>query len=72
MKISVDSVRELANIENVEKEKMMSKIDLISNIPFDLFINRQIIYDYPNQLLENKSIKVIEHADFDGVESSWM
>lgn len=67
-KINVDSVKELANIENAEKEQMISKIDAISKIPFDLFVNRQIIYDYPNQLLENKGIKVIEHADFDGVE----
>jgi T-complex protein 1 subunit beta len=67
-KIAVDSIRELSNIENAEKEKMILKVDSICKIPFDLFINRQIIYDYPNQLLENKGIRVIEHADFDGVE----
>lgn len=67
-KISVDSIRELENIENAEKEKMVAKVDSICKTPFDLFINRQIIYDYPNQLLENKGIKIIEHADFEGVE----
>lgn len=67
-KINVDSIKELESIEIAEKEKMMAKVDAITKLPFELFINRQIIYDYPNQLLENKGIKVIEHADFDGVE----
>lgn len=67
-KISVNSISELEKIENAEKERMVAKIDSICQIPFDLFINRQIIYDYPLQLLANKNVTVIEHADFDGVE----
>lgn len=67
-KISVNSVRELEKIEAAEKEKMVNKIERIASIKFDLFINRQIIYDYPMQLLRNKGLAVIEHADFDGVE----
>lgn len=67
-KISVSSVSELEKIEAAEKERMLAKVDSICQIPFDLFINRQIIYDYPLQLLANKGVTVIEHADFDGVE----
>lgn len=67
-KISVDSVAELQKIEEAEKEKMKNKVDFITQIPFDLFINRQIIYDYPLQLLKNKNLTIIEHADFEGVE----
>lgn len=67
-KISVNSVKELEKIEMAEKEKMMSKVESIASIPYDLFINRQIIYDYPMQLLRNRNLSVIEHADFDGVE----
>ncbi|KAM0679635.1 T-complex protein 1 subunit beta [Glugoides intestinalis] len=67
-KVNVESVKELEKIEIAEKEKMIGKIDLICKEPFDLFINRQIIYDYPQQLLQNRGIAVIEHADFDGVE----
>lgn len=33
-----------------------------------MFINRQLIYDYPEQLLAEKKMMVIEHADFEGVE----
>lgn len=67
-KVNVESVKELEKIEIAEKNKMVSKIDNICKIPFDLFINRQIIYDYPHQLLKARGISVIEHADFDGVE----
>lgn len=34
----------------------------------DVFINRQLIYNYPEQLLAEAGVVVIEHADFDGVE----
>jgi len=33
-----------------------------------VFINRQLIYNYPESLLADKGIMVIEHADFDGIE----
>lgn len=67
-KINVNSIKELEKIEIAEKEKMKNKINKIAEKNFDLFINRQIIYDYPMQLLRNKGLAVIEHADFSGVE----
>lgn len=67
-KACVNSVSELMKIEEAEKKKMNEKIESITKQKFDLFINRQIIYDYPMQLLKNKGLAVIEHADFDGVE----
>lgn len=33
-----------------------------------MFINRQLIYNYPEQLMADKKIMVIEHADFEGTE----
>ena len=30
--------------------------------------NRQLIYDYPEQLFAEKGVMAIEHADFEGVE----
>ncbi len=67
-KISVDSVSELSQIEEMEKKRMQAKIERMTAIKYDILVNRQIIYDYPLQLLENKGIIVVEHADFDGVE----
>ncbi|KAF9763592.1 T-complex protein 1 subunit beta [Nosema granulosis] len=67
-KISVNTVSDLAEMETIEHNKMKAKIDSICSKPFDCFINRQLIYDYPMQLLKLKSVQPIEHADFDGIE----
>ena len=34
----------------------------------DLFVFRQLIYDYPEQLFADRGVMAIEHADFEGVE----
>lgn len=34
----------------------------------DIFINRQLVYNYPEQLFADKGVTVIEHADFEGIE----
>merc|ERR1719412_1440226 len=36
--------------------------------PVNLFINRQLIYNYPEQIFTDAGISSIEHADFEGVE----
>jgi T-complex protein 1 subunit beta len=33
-----------------------------------VFINRQLIYNYPEQLFADEKIMAIEHADFEGIE----
>jgi len=47
---------------------MKRKIDKILSYKPDVFINRQLIYNYPEQLLADAGVMVIEHADFDGME----
>ena len=47
---------------------MKKKVDKILAYGCDIFINRQLIYNYPEQLMADKGIMVIEHADFDGIE----
>ena len=47
---------------------MKKKIDKISHFGINTFINRQLIYDYPEQLFTDYGINSIEHADFEGVE----
>jgi T-complex protein 1 subunit beta len=58
----------VAEIEQAEKDKMKRKVEKILSHKIDVFINRQLIYNYPEQLLVEKGVMVIEHADFDGVE----
>ena len=55
---------------SAEKRKMEDKCERIANHRCNLFINRQLIYNYPEQVLMNKGVTSIEHADFDGVEAS--
>ena len=44
------------------------QVDLICKHDINVFINRQLIYNYPEQLFADKGVMAIEHADFDGIE----
>lgn len=67
-RVKVDSTDKVAEIEQAEKEKMKEKVDKILAYKPDIFINRQLVYNYPEQLFADKGVMVIEHADFEGVE----
>jgi len=67
-KVKVDSVEKVAEVEQAEKEKMKTKCNRILAYKPDVFINRQLIYNYPEQILADAGVMVIEHADFEGVE----
>jgi len=67
-KVKVDSTAKVAEIELAEKNKMKQKVDKILEHDITCFINRQLIYDYPDQLFADAGIMAIEHADFDGIE----
>lgn len=67
-KFKVDSTSKLADLEKAEKLKMRNKIEKIKKFGINVFINRQLIYDYPEQLFSDAKINSIEHADFDGIE----
>jgi len=67
-KVQTDSLVTLGNIEKAEKDKMKNKIDKIIAYKPDVFINRQLVYNYPEQLFAEAGIMCIEHADFDGIE----
>ncbi|KYN09856.1 T-complex protein 1 subunit beta, partial [Trachymyrmex cornetzi] len=67
-RVRVDSMAKIAELEAAEKEKMKDKIDKILKHGCNVFINRQLIYNYPEQLFADAGIMAIEHADFDGIE----
>uniref|UniRef100_A0A6A7FN31 T-complex protein 1 subunit beta n=1 Tax=Hirondellea gigas TaxID=1518452 RepID=A0A6A7FN31_9CRUS len=67
-KISVESTAQVAEIELAEKLKMKSKVEKIIGHGINVFINRQLIYNYPEQLFADAGVMAIEHADFDGIE----
>ncbi len=67
-RVKVDSVSKIAELEVAEKEKMKEKVEKIVRHGCNVFINRQLIYNYPEQLFADSGVMAIEHADFEGVE----
>lgn len=67
-RVKVESPEELAAMERFERDKMKAKVDLIKAHSINVFINRQLIYNLPEQLFADAGIMAIEHADFEGIE----
>ncbi|XP_064627390.1 T-complex protein 1 subunit beta-like [Lineus longissimus] len=67
-RVRVDAVSKVAELELAEKEKMKEKVQKICKHGCNVFINRQLIYNYPEQLFADNGVMAIEHADFEGVE----
>jgi T-complex protein 1 subunit beta len=67
-RVRADSAAKVAEIEAAEKQKMKDKVDQILKHDISCFINRQLIYNYPEQLFADAGVMAIEHADFEGVE----
>ena len=67
-RVRVDSMNKVAEIEMAEKEKMRLKCDKIIAHGCTVFINRQLIYNFPESIFAEHGIMAIEHADFEGVE----
>merc|ERR1711881_219957 len=67
-RVKVDSFEAVAEVEKAEKEKMKAKVQKILAHGCNVFINRQLIYNHPDQLLKEGGCVAIEHSDFDGTE----
>lgn len=58
----------MADIEAAEKDKMRQKCDKIIQHGINCFVNRQLIYNFPEEIFADAGVMAIEHADFDGIE----
>eukprot|EP01130_Rhizamoeba_saxonica_P000713 TRINITY_DN10644_c0_g1_i1.p1 TRINITY_DN10644_c0_g1~~TRINITY_DN10644_c0_g1_i1.p1 ORF type:complete len:560 (-),score=176.69 TRINITY_DN10644_c0_g1_i1:66-1688(-) len=67
-KVEVTSPDELAKIEDMEKQRMLTKCQKIVDHDINCFINRQLIYNLPEQYFADHGVCAIEHADFEGIE----
>ncbi len=67
-RVRVDGTGKLAELERAEKDKMKAKVAKIASHGITCFVNRQLIYNYPESLLAEAGVMSIEHADFEGVE----
>ncbi|EIE83847.1 hypothetical protein G6F46_001885 [Rhizopus delemar] len=67
-RVKVDATGKLAELERAERDKMKEKVEKIKAHGINCFVNRQLIYNWPEQLFADSGIASIEHADFEGVE----
>eukprot|EP01084_Bolivina_argentea_P035344 65577_1 len=67
-RVRVDSMAKVAEIEEAERDKMRHKCKNIIDHGINVFVNRQLIYNFPEQIMSEAGIMAIEHADFEGVE----
>eukprot|EP00758_Cryptobia_borreli_P003820 Tbor_TRINITY_DN4001_c0_g1::TRINITY_DN4001_c0_g1_i2::g.11762::m.11762/K09494/CCT2; T-complex protein 1 subunit beta len=67
-KVRVDTLDQLADVEGAEKQKMREKCEKIIKHNVNCFINRQLIYNYPEEIFAQAGVMAIEHADFEGTE----
>ena len=49
-RVRVSDLNKVAEIEKVEKEKMRAKVNKILSHKINVFINRQLIYNWPEQV----------------------
>eukprot|EP00270_Netrium_digitus_P020940 TRINITY_DN876_c0_g1_i2.p1 TRINITY_DN876_c0_g1~~TRINITY_DN876_c0_g1_i2.p1 ORF type:complete len:563 (+),score=134.74 TRINITY_DN876_c0_g1_i2:75-1691(+) len=67
-RVRVDGMAKVAELEAAEKEKMRRKVQKILKHGINCFINRQLIYNFPEELFSEAGVMAIEHADFEGIE----
>lgn len=67
-RVRVDGMTKVAEIEAAEKNKMKNKVEKIIGHGINCFVNRQLIYNFPEELFADAGVMAIEHADFDGIE----
>ncbi|KAL2645513.1 hypothetical protein R1flu_013100 [Riccia fluitans] len=67
-RVRVDAMSKVAEIEAAEKNKMKEKVEKILAHGINCFVNRQLIYNFPEELFAEAGIMAVEHADFDGIE----
>ncbi|KAM0903004.1 hypothetical protein ACQ4PT_018950 [Festuca glaucescens] len=67
-RVRVDSMAKVADIEAAEKQKMREKVQKIIGHGINCFVNRQLIYNFPEELFADAGILAVEHADFEGIE----
>ena len=67
-RVKAESTSKLAELEKAERERMRQKVERIKGHGITCFVNRQLIYNWPESLFAEAGIASIEHADFDGVE----
>jgi T-complex protein 1 subunit beta len=67
-KVKATTMQQVIEVEEAEREKMLAKCEKIRKHGINCFIDRQLIYNLPEQFFADHNIMAIEHADFEGIE----
>ena len=64
-RVKVDSLAKVAEIEGAEKDKMRAKCEKILSFGINVFVNRQLIYNFPEESEFHylKKIKMLEKVE---------
>merc|ERR1712083_1271720 len=66
-KLQTSTYDDVQAICEAEKDKIEAKCRGVAASGCNVFINRQLIYDGPREILTSLGVNAIEHADFDGI-----
>uniref|UniRef100_A0A8C9H1R3 T-complex protein 1 subunit beta n=1 Tax=Piliocolobus tephrosceles TaxID=591936 RepID=A0A8C9H1R3_9PRIM len=66
--MDTDKIKIFGSRVRVDSTAKVEKVERILKHGINCFINRQLIYNYPEQLFGAAGVMAIEHADFAGVE----
>ncbi len=67
-KVKAANLSQIIEVEDAERDKMLQKCAKIVAHGCNCFIDRQLIYNLPEQYFAEKGVMAIEHADFEGIE----
>lgn len=54
---------QVADIEKAERAKMADKCQRIISHGINCFVNRQLIYNFPEEIFADAGVMAIEHAE---------
>ena len=64
-RVRVDSMAKVADIEAAEKDKMREKCEKILSHNINCFINRQLIYNFPEEIFADAGVMAIGRCGVD-------
>jgi len=66
--VKAHELSQIIEVEEAERQKMIEKCEKILKHGCNCFLDRQLIYNLPEQFFADHHVMAIEHADFEGIE----
>lgn len=62
------AVSNFMTLESCKSTVCFVQVEKIISHGINCFVNRQLIYNFPEEIFADAGVMAIEHADFDGIE----